>query len=110
MVERLKPSANTAKDVAQRLLRHESAVLAIILAGLIAVMSVVTKGLSTSTTNMANILIQNAPQGLASVGQAFVLLSGGIDVSLGNHVCSSGWRIDDFVAGARHRQPSVLHV
>jgi putative xylitol transport system permease protein len=83
MVERLKPSANTAKDVAQRLLRHESAVLAIILAGLIAVMSVVTKGLSTSTTNMVNILIQNAPQGLASVGQAFVLLSGGIDVSVG---------------------------
>ncbi len=76
-------SPYSAKHVARRLFRHENALLAIALAALISGLSIVTGGLTVGRTNMVNILIQSSMRGLASVGQAFVVLSGGIDVSVG---------------------------
>lgn len=57
--------------------------LAAVLAGLIGVMAVVTRGLTSSRVNMVNVLIQSSTRGIASVGQAFVILTSGIDVSVG---------------------------
>jgi len=57
--------------------------LAVVLAGLIGVMAVITRGLTSSRVNMVNVLIQSSTRGIASVGQAFVILTSGIDVSIG---------------------------
>jgi len=69
--------------IAGQLVRHENTVLAIVLIGLTAVFGVITKGITTSVSNMTNILLQSSIRGVASVGQAFVILSAGIDVSVG---------------------------
>jgi len=76
------PGVRTRKT-ARRFLRHENAVLAIVLAVLIAAMAAVTKGLTLSRANMANVLLQSAITGVASVGQAFVILTAGIDLTVG---------------------------
>jgi len=42
-----------------------------------------TKGLTLSRDNVNNVLLQSSYRGVASIGQAFVILTGGIDVSVG---------------------------
>lgn len=81
--DRRKTSMQTAKDRAGRLIKHESAVLVIVLAVLIGVFSYVSKGLTTGRNNLVNILLQSSIRGVASVGQAFVILTAGIDLSVG---------------------------
>ena len=83
MVELEVKRSKQVRDAAKRLVKNENAVLLLVLIGLIGVMSVVTKGLSTARVNMGNVLIQSAVRGTASVGQAFVILTSGIDVSIG---------------------------
>jgi len=64
-------------------LHSEIAVLVLVLAGLTGGMGVLTHGLSLTRANMMNIIVQSAMRGVASVGQAFVILTGGIDLSVG---------------------------
>lgn len=78
-----RPSINTVRDKASRLIKHESAVLVIVLAVLIGVFSFVSKGLTTGRDNLVNILLQSSIRGVASIGQAFVILTAGIDLSVG---------------------------
>jgi len=73
----------SAKGVAKRVLRNENAVLVIILVVLIAIFGVITKGLTVSRVNVTNVLIQSAARGVASIGQAFVILTGNIDLTVG---------------------------
>jgi putative xylitol transport system permease protein len=81
--EEPKLSEITARGTARRFIRHENAVLGIVLAALIAAMAVVTKGLTLSRANMTNVLLQSSITGVASVGQAFVILTAGIDLTVG---------------------------
>jgi len=82
IVEKPKPPSVTARDIARRFFRHENAVLGVVLIALIGVMGVVTKGTTTSRANMMNILLQSSVRGVASIGQAFVILTAGIDLSI----------------------------
>ena len=76
-------SMNTVKDKASRLIKHENAVLVIVLAVLIGAFSFASKGLTTGRHNLVNILLQSSIRGVASIGQAFVILTAGIDLSVG---------------------------
>jgi putative xylitol transport system permease protein len=89
-VERPESFANNARDIARRLFRHENFLLVIVLVGLVGGLSVITKGLTSTRTNMVNILLQSSMRGVATVGQTFVILSAGIDLSVGGVglVCS----------------------
>jgi ribose/xylose/arabinose/galactoside ABC-type transport system permease subunit len=60
---------------------------------LIAVLSVMTDGLLTSS-NLINVLSQSAVVAIAAIGATFVILTGGIDLSTGSVIGASG------VAGA----------
>ena len=71
------------REFARRVFRHENAVLAIILVVIIAVLAVMSKGRTVSAQNVSNVVLQSSMLGIASVGQTFVILSGGIDLSLG---------------------------
>ena len=77
-----KPKPVTARDVAKRVFRHENTVLGVILGAIIAAMAVVTKGKSLIPTNMMNVLLQSSIRGVSSIGQAFVILTAGIDLSV----------------------------
>lgn len=82
IVERPKPPSETAKDIARRFLRHENAVLGVVLIALIGVMGGVTRWKTFSMANVMNVLLQSSIRGVASVGQAFVILTAGIDLSI----------------------------
>ncbi len=71
------------KGLARKVLRHENSLLFIVLIVLMAVMSGVTKGLASRPANISNILLQSSIRGVAAIGQAFVILTAGIDVSVG---------------------------
>jgi ribose/xylose/arabinose/galactoside ABC-type transport system permease subunit len=65
-------------------LRHEEVfTLAVVLFGLMAIMSVATGGDTINPTNLRNILIECSVRGIVALGESFVLLTGGIDVSVG---------------------------
>ena len=76
-------SGSTAKNVARRILRHENTYLFFVLLALIAIVAFATDGLSITRANMANVMLQSSIMGVASVGQAFVILTAGIDLSVG---------------------------
>lgn len=80
--KRLEPSSSTTKNVARRIFRHENTILALVLIALLGILSYTTEGLLTTRRNLVNILFQSSVRGVASVGQAFVILSGGIDLSV----------------------------
>lgn len=75
--------ASTFRKNAAIVVKHETFTLAIILAALIAVFGVTTRGLSLDRTNVANVLLQSSMLGVAAVGQTFVILTAGIDLSIG---------------------------
>jgi len=78
-----KPSGSNIKEYASRVVRHENFVLGAILLALVAVFGATTRGLFVRPANLVNILIQYSTRSLAAVGQAFVILTAGIDLSVG---------------------------
>lgn len=80
---RLETHTDRARHIARRFFKYENAVLVVVLIVLIASLSVITKGLTSTPQNMRNILIQSSMRGVSAVGQAFVILTAGIDLSVG---------------------------
>jgi ribose/xylose/arabinose/galactoside ABC-type transport system permease subunit len=73
----------TMRQIATRIFRHENAALGIVLGVIIGGMAIATKGATASAENMMIVLLASATIGIASIGQAFVILTGGIDLSVG---------------------------
>ncbi len=84
-----KPVTASAKDIGRRFFRHENALLFVVLAAVVGGMAVVTRGLTIRRVNMVNVLIQSSTRGIAAMGQAFVILTAGIDVSVGGVALST---------------------
>jgi len=82
MVERPKSFIDRAKDIARRVIRHENAALGIVLAAIIAGMAFATGGKSIRIANMKMVLVEGSSMGVSSIGQMFVLLTAGIDLSI----------------------------
>jgi len=78
-----KPFGVKAREVAKRIFGHEDAVLAIILVGIVAGFAGLTRGATLRPANVSNLLLQSSIRGVASVGQLFVILTAGIDLSVG---------------------------
>lgn len=72
----------TFKGVVKRVFKHENAVLVGILAVIIIVIGVMTKGLSVTPTNIRNVLIQSSVRGVSAMGQLLIILTAGIDLSV----------------------------
>jgi ribose/xylose/arabinose/galactoside ABC-type transport system permease subunit len=73
----------TWRDRAKLVLRHENAVLIAVLAAIIGAMAGVTKGLTATPQNALVVLLTSATNGIAAIGQSFVILTAGIDLSVG---------------------------
>jgi len=78
-----KSTNSTLKEYWLKALNNENFTLLVILIVVIAVLWVNTGGLLLSATNVRNVLLQTAVVGVVAVGQAFVILSAGIDLSVG---------------------------
>ena len=76
--------------IVKRLTRHENAVLAAILVAMIAGMAGVSKGFTITPGNISNVWLQSSIRGIASVGQLFVILTGGIDIAVGGTALLTG--------------------
>jgi len=81
IVAKQKPSR--AREIVRHIFRHENTALILVFAALIGVMSVVTKGMIIQRANVMNVLLQSSVRGVAAVGQAFIILTAGIDLSVG---------------------------
>jgi ribose/xylose/arabinose/galactoside ABC-type transport system permease subunit len=90
-LEKPQPYTAGVREKVRRIFRHESAALAIVLLGLIFGIGALSRGGSLSATNAANVLLQSSIRGIASIGQAMVILTAGIDVSVGGNAlfCST---------------------
>lgn len=72
-----------AERFARATVRHEASVLAAVLIGLVTVFGVSTRGMTLSLFNVSNIFMQTVTTGIAAIGQSFVILTAGIDLSVG---------------------------
>ena len=73
---------SSAGSVARRFFRHENATLGVILVILILAMGAATGGKSIAPRNVKMIVVETATMGIAAIGQAFVILTAGIDLSI----------------------------
>ncbi len=80
---REKQKASSAREIVRGVFRHENAALGIILAGVLGVFGVLSKGHAVTPTNIMNILLTSSTRGVAAMGQSFVILTAGIDLSVG---------------------------
>ncbi len=71
-----------SRSVAQRIFSHENATLGIILAVIVAAMAVATGGKSAAVRNVKMVLVETSTMGICAIGQAFVILTAGIDLSV----------------------------
>lgn len=80
-----KPFIDRVKDFGRQFMRYEPAVLILVLAVLMVALAGITKGLTIRRANLMNILLQSSMRGIAAVGQALVIITAGIDVSVGGN-------------------------
>ncbi len=83
IIETPKPPSVTARDIARRFVRHENAVLLLILLVIMGVLAGLTRGATLTRVNILNIWLQSSSRGIAAIGELFVLLTAGIDLSVG---------------------------
>jgi len=72
----------TFRNIVRRVFRYENATLGIVLAAIIAAMAGVTGGKSIRISNMKMVLVEGSTMGVAAIGQMFVILTAGIDLSI----------------------------
>jgi ribose transport system permease protein len=72
-----------APDLGSRLRRHGPVILVYAVAGALAIAATVVNPGFLDPGNLLNILRQSIPLGLVAIGQTFVVLTGGIDFSVG---------------------------
>jgi len=70
------------RDIARRVIRHEDATLALVLVGIILGMGAATGWRSTAIRNIKQVIVATSATGVSAIGQAFVILTAGIDLSV----------------------------
>jgi len=80
VIERPKPL--TVREAARRVLAHENAMLGVALAALVAILAGVSRGRTVTVDNLENVLLQSSIRGVTAVGQAFIILTANIDLSV----------------------------
>ncbi len=71
----------TARGAVRRAIRYENTVLGIVLAAIVAGFAVATGGKSIALQNMKMVLVAGSTTGICAIGQMFVILTAGIDLS-----------------------------
>ena len=85
IMQKTQPYTNNTRGKLRSVFRHENATLVIILLGLIFGIGGLTKGGTLTLGNASNVMLQSSIRGIAAIGQCFVILTSGIDVSVGGN-------------------------
>ena len=80
-----RPARAKARVIARRFFGHENAPLLFVLIAIVLIMGYFTGGKTLSLANMRNTLLLTSINGVAAIGQGFVILTAGIDVSVGGN-------------------------
>ncbi|MEJ2046541.1 MAG: hypothetical protein P8X92_00290 [Dehalococcoidia bacterium] len=96
-----------ARKVARRILGHENTVLGLILIVLISIFAVLTKGGNLTQRNVLGVLVQSSVRGIAAMGQTFVILTGGIDLSQGSIALLTMAMAGEYMQGRVGIQPTA---
>jgi len=83
IIKEKKPGSITIGETARRIFSNEVSILAAVLVAMVIGFAGSTGGRSASGVNAYNILAQSAVRGVASAGQGLVILTAGIDLSVG---------------------------
>jgi len=75
-----------SRKLISRVFRHEESLRAAILIVVIMVFAGLTKGKTLQFSSIMNTLLSSGTTGIATIGQLFVVLGGGIDVSIGSSI------------------------
>jgi ribose/xylose/arabinose/galactoside ABC-type transport system permease subunit len=76
----------SGRKLISRLFRHEESLRITILVAVILVFAGLTKGKTLQLPSVLNTLLSSGTTGIATIGQLFVVLGGGIDVSIGSSI------------------------
>jgi ribose transport system permease protein len=99
-----------ARKVARRILGHENTVLGLILIVLISIFAVLTKGGNLTQRNVLGVLVQSSVRGIAAMGQTFVILTGGIDLSQGSIALLTMAMAGEYMQGRVGIQPTAAGI
>ncbi len=108
--ERAKSFKDTARDIVRRIFRNENAVLAGILVVLVAIFAILTKGHIITRKNVLGVLVQSSIKGIGAMGQTFVILTGGIDLSVGSVALLTMALASTFMEGKVGLQPTAAGI
>lgn len=88
---KMKNVSSTSKWAGVReLVRHEHAVLIIIIVIMMSVLTFAAPGKFLTRPNALNIVLQSSVRGIAAIGQTFVILTGNIDLTIGGLALFAG--------------------
>ena len=85
----MKHQENAASQVKKKI-RFNQTMLLVVLMAVIIIALTINNPLFLSWRNIKNILLQNAVAGIATVGMCILMISGGIDLSIGNQISFYG--------------------
>ncbi len=85
MTEIAERPRSRARQIASAVWHYEVTPLLVVLIALIFAMGGATRGLTLTRANTMNVMLQSSIRGITSLGQAFVILTAGIDVSVGGN-------------------------
>jgi ribose/xylose/arabinose/galactoside ABC-type transport system permease subunit len=84
-----KRALSGGRSLARDVLRNDNLARFLFLLALVIGFAIVTQGAMVSGANVANVLVQSAIAGIAACGQAFVVLTAGLDLSVSGVVAVS---------------------
>jgi len=82
VARRPEAEGGTARGVGRRVVAHENFAIGITLVALIAALGGASRGATVTPSNVANVLLQSSVRGVVAIGQAFVILTANIDLSV----------------------------
>ena len=108
--EKDQPTKSKARKVARHIISNENAVLGLILVVLVAIFAVLSKGMNLTQRNVLGVLVQSSVRGIAAMGQTFVILTGGIDLSQGSIALLTMAMAGEYMQGRVGLQPTAAGI
>jgi ribose transport system permease protein len=99
-------SSQADRPMAEMVRRHWADLIVVILFVVLVVFTATTSDVFFTQRNLSNLLRQIVPNGLISLGMLIVILTGGIDLSVGSVVALAGI----LAAGLQHDMPLVVAI
>jgi len=82
VAQRPEAEGGTARGVGRRVVAHENFAIGMVLVGLVAGLGGASRGATLTPLNVSNVLLQSSVRGVVAIGQAFVILTANIDLSV----------------------------